>query len=222
MSTSAGCAASPIQRAAISYQGLQRIETYPVPEPALREAVLNALIHKDYTSGVPIQISVYSNQLLIWNPGQLPPDWTVRKLKSKHSSQPYNPAIANLFFRAGEIEAWGRGIEHIYAACREAGAPEPEIEYEQTGLWMKFFFAPELVEQNAKAEGVSETPVETRAKTPDLVLAALAATPEQTLAQVALSIGKSLSAVERVAAKLVKEHKLRFIGPKKGGRWEVR
>jgi len=56
----------------ITYEGVQRVETYPVPEAALREAVLNALIHKDYTSGAPIQISVYADHLMIWNPGQLP------------------------------------------------------------------------------------------------------------------------------------------------------
>jgi ATP-dependent DNA helicase RecG len=46
-------------KAWISYEGLQRIETYPVPEPALREAILNAVVHKDYASAIPIQISVY-------------------------------------------------------------------------------------------------------------------------------------------------------------------
>jgi ATP-dependent DNA helicase RecG len=59
-------------KAWISYEGLQRVETLPVPEPALREAILNAIVHKEYASGVPVQISVYSDQLMIWNPGQLP------------------------------------------------------------------------------------------------------------------------------------------------------
>jgi ATP-dependent DNA helicase RecG len=58
---------------------------------------------------------------MIWNPGQLPPAWTLAKLKRKHASQPFNPEIANVFFRASEIEAWGRGIELIFAACRDAG-----------------------------------------------------------------------------------------------------
>jgi len=100
-------------RAGITYRGIQRVETFPVPAEALREAVLNAIIHKDYASGVPIQISVYPDKLMLWNPGALPHDWTVQKLKAKHPSQPFNPDIANAFFRAGEIEAWGRGIERI-------------------------------------------------------------------------------------------------------------
>jgi len=100
-------------KALISYEGLQRIETYPVPESALREAILNAVVHKDYGSGIPIQISVYPDKLMIWNPGQLPSDWNVETLLRKHSSEPFNPDIANAFFRAGKIEAWGRGIERI-------------------------------------------------------------------------------------------------------------
>ena len=130
-------------KAWITYDGLQRIETWPLPMPALREAVLNAVVHKDYTRGTPIQISVYPDKLMIWNPGELPLDWTVEKLLGKHASIPFNPDIANVFFRAGMIEAWGRGIERIIEACREAGTPEPEVKYEQTGLWMIFHFLPE-------------------------------------------------------------------------------
>ncbi len=91
----------------ISYRGLQRLETFPIPREALREAVLNALIHKDYSSGTPIQIRVYRDKLRIWNPGELPPTWTADKLLQPHDSRPPNPDIANTFFRAGLIEAWG-------------------------------------------------------------------------------------------------------------------
>jgi len=75
-------------RAMISYAGIQRIETYPVPEAALREAVLNAIIHKDYASGSPVQISVYEDRLMIWNCGQLPEHWSVENRMQKQSSEP--------------------------------------------------------------------------------------------------------------------------------------
>jgi ATP-dependent DNA helicase RecG len=61
----------------ISYQGIHRVETYPYPEAALREAVLNAIAHKDYSSGSPIQIKVYrEGGLFIWNDGEMPNNWT--------------------------------------------------------------------------------------------------------------------------------------------------
>lgn len=128
-------------KAAVTYEGIQRVEIYPVPEPALREAVLNAVLHKDYAAGIPVQISVYADRLMIWNPGQLPPSWTVEKLQQKHASHPFNPDLANVFSRAGEIEAWGRGIERMYAACRAAGFPEPAITCDESGLWVSFAFS---------------------------------------------------------------------------------
>ncbi len=95
--------------AQIRYQGLSRIEEYAYPEPALREALLNAVAHKDYGSGIPIQIKVYDNKIILWNSGQLPESWTVDNLLREHPSIPYNPDIAQAFFRAGLIESWGRG-----------------------------------------------------------------------------------------------------------------
>ncbi len=207
-------------KAGISYRGIQRVETFPAPEAALREAVLNAIIHKDYSSGTPIQISVYQDKLMLWNAGELPPDWTVAKLKGKHSSRPFNPDVANAFFRAGMIEAWGRGIELMLQACRAAQAPEPELLYEQTGLWVTFRFAAAR-EAGTPVKTRVETPVKTRVETPHRILELLRASPEMTLADVAAVIGKSLSTVERASAKLVKEARLRYVGPRKGGHWEV-
>ena len=110
-------------KAYISYEGIHRVETFLFPVQALREALLNAVVHKDYGSGIPIQISVYEYQIVVWNPGQLPQDWTLERLLGKHPSHPYNPLIANAFFRAGYIEAWGRGIEKIHRECREHDIP---------------------------------------------------------------------------------------------------
>ena len=83
-------------KAKITYEGMQRIERYFVPDAALREALLNALCHKQYESGVPIQISVYEDKLYIANCGRLPDNWTADSLMSKHASRPYNTAIANV------------------------------------------------------------------------------------------------------------------------------
>jgi len=215
-------------KAWISYEGIQRVESWPLPLPALREAVLNAVIHKDYASCIPIQISVYADKLMIWNPGELPPSWTIDKLLGKHASIPYNPDVAGVFFRAGMIEAWGRGIERIFDACRAAGTPIPEVEVESTGLWMVLPFLPkqegESPGETTQEAGV-KTPVKTRVKTPvktpERILEILEENPDLALVDVAKAIGKSLSAVERASAKLVQEGRLRRVGPRKGGHWEV-
>ena len=69
------------------------------PESALREALLNAVVHKDYRAAIPIQISVYEDRIVFLNPGVLPESWTLKRLLGKHPSEPFNPLIANAFFR---------------------------------------------------------------------------------------------------------------------------
>ena len=132
-------------KARISYDGLYRKERYPLPMMALREAILNAVVHKDYASAVAVQISVYPDKLMIWNPGHLPTDWTLDKLMAKHASRPFNPDIANAFFRAGLIEAWGRGIERIIEACQQGDYPLPQWQLEPGGLWVTFTFVEKQV-----------------------------------------------------------------------------
>ena len=122
----------------IGYRGIARTETFPIPREAMREALLNALIHKDYSSGNPIQIRVETDRLSIWNAGPLPPSWTAKTLLERHTSQPHNPDIASAFFRSGLIEAWGRGYERITEACREQGTPEPKVESDGNGVWIKW------------------------------------------------------------------------------------
>jgi ATP-dependent DNA helicase RecG len=105
------------------------------------------------------------------------------------------------------IKSWGRGIERIFEACRVAKCPKPQFRPDHSGLWVEFQFP--------------KTTVETTVKTHSLILEYLEKKLKATLAEVAFGINKSLRAVERAASRLVKENKLRFIGSRKGGHWEV-
>ncbi|MBU1821577.1 MAG: putative DNA binding domain-containing protein [Bacteroidetes bacterium] len=125
-------------QAAIRYEGIQRVEEYPYPENALREAVVNAIAHKDYSSGNPVQIRVFPYWLEIWNEGQIPVEWTLEKFLGKHSSKPANPDIAYTFFRAGFIEQWGRGIALIFSECQAHGIPKPSFTYDFHSLEVLF------------------------------------------------------------------------------------
>jgi ATP-dependent DNA helicase RecG len=125
-------------KAMISYEDIYRIETYEYPKEAVREALHNAVAHKDYTGATPIQISIYKDKIMIWNFGQLPENWTVDTLQKKHSSVPFNPDISNAFFRMGYIEAWGRGIRKMNEQCTEAGLPLPLYYHESSGFWVVF------------------------------------------------------------------------------------
>ena len=123
----------------ISYEGIHRIETYEYPKEAVREALLNAVCHKDYSGGTPIQISVYKEKIIFWNEGQLPENWSIENLLSKHPSKPYNPDIANTLFRSGYIESWGRGTLKMINECVKAGVPKPTYYYDMSGFWVEFW-----------------------------------------------------------------------------------
>ncbi len=125
-------------KALISYEGFNRVETYEYPKEAIREALLNAIAHKDYSGGIPIQISVYHDKLMIWNEGHLPENWTIETLLDKHSSKPFNPDIANALFRSGYIESWGRGISKMTEQCFDFRLPAPLFFFKSSGFWVVF------------------------------------------------------------------------------------
>lgn len=92
----------------ITFEGFQRLENDLYPIAALREMLLNALVHRTYM-GATIQMRVYDDRLSIWNEGTLPYGLSLEDLKKEHSSRPRNPVLANACFLGGYIDAWGRG-----------------------------------------------------------------------------------------------------------------
>ena len=122
-------------KALIDYEGITRTESYMVHRDAFREILLNAIVHKDYSSCNPIQISVYNEKVYIWNDGEMPANLqSTEDLFEKHSSKPYNPKLAGIFFRGGLIEAWGRGFDKIKKACQENLCPLPEYTINEDGI----------------------------------------------------------------------------------------
>ncbi|MDO9580457.1 MAG: ATP-binding protein [Bacteroidales bacterium] len=87
---------------------------------------------------MPIQISVYNDKIIFWNEGQLPENWTIESLLTKHPSKPYNPDIANALFRSGYIESWGRGTLKMIKECIDAGLPQPLYYYNMSGFFVEF------------------------------------------------------------------------------------
>lgn len=107
----------------------------PPPEPAakdgelpaatLREALLNALAHKDYAAGAPVQVSVYPDRVTIANVGRPPATWTADDLASPHSARPANPIMAAALTALGATGSWGRGTHLMADACARAGLSAP-------------------------------------------------------------------------------------------------
>ena len=126
-------------KAKITYEHDVRVETYPFPREGVREAIYNALGHNNYAASIPIQIRIEDDAMYISNNCILPKNWTVDTLMRPHKSEPFNPSIAHVFYRAGYIEAWGRGIQKICEACQELGTPDPEYRVLGDDITVKFF-----------------------------------------------------------------------------------
>ena len=101
----------------IRFEGIYRKEEMEYPEEALREAIINAVIHRDYI-GAHTQLKIYPDKLLLWNEGTLPKDIKIADLKKSHPSRPRNELLADVFFKAGLIETWGRGTIKITNECK--------------------------------------------------------------------------------------------------------
>jgi ATP-dependent DNA helicase RecG len=116
-------------------EALQRREIGDYPREALRELVINALIHRDYTALGDIQVRIYDDRLEIWNPGGLPEGVSTDDLRREgHISKPRNPLLAQAFYYAGLVERWGTGTTRVIAACRTSGLPEPDFIEEGGGF----------------------------------------------------------------------------------------
>ena len=120
--------------------GLFEREDEPLfPLAALREALVNALCHRDYTlAGGAVSLAIYDDRLEIWSDGTLPFGLKVDDLKRDHRSRPRNPLIAEVFHRRGLVERWGRGTQKIVELCVKAGHPEPEFVEQAGAVGVRF------------------------------------------------------------------------------------
>ncbi len=105
---------------------LRRQDKPLIPPMALREILVNALIHRDYSiAGGSIHVAIFDDRLEVWSAGRLPTGITPEVLSKDHDSVPRNPIVADVFHRAGLIERWGRGTNRVIEQCRAAGIAPP-------------------------------------------------------------------------------------------------
>ncbi|PWB05834.1 hypothetical protein C5O25_12285 [Paramuribaculum intestinale] len=205
------------------YRIIERKEPLEIPEDALREIIFNSIVHK-LQFGTWNQMSIYDDHIRLWNEGVLPENYTVETLMSKHTSKPRNPKMAQVFYRAGFIEAWGRGYEKIMKAFDKANLKRPEFTVEQGGvtaiIYREIFMS---IRGDAKLNQTEPKPNQNRTKTEQKIqiLELLSETPTITRAEIAEILTLHESSVQRRLEALVKEGKLRHIGPTNGGSWEV-
>lgn len=208
----------------VDFEGMHRREGDEYPVSALREMLLNALVHKKYM-GAAIQIRVFDDKLSIWNEGALPKGMTVESLKTEHNSNPPNPVLADACFKAGYIDTWGRGTLKIFQACKDSGLPEPRIVEKDGGVEVTLFKATtyDLVSEQFRNDfgAISERVRKEFGIKVEETFKLINKYPEYSAEKMAEKLGVTSRTVENHQAKLKKAGYIERKGDNVGGYWRV-
>ena len=198
-----------------------------------REIIYNSLQHKVYNTGVPIQVSVYEDKIYVWNDGELPSTINKDNLFEKHASKPTNPKIAQTFFKAGYVEAWGRGFEKIKEECDKFGVPMPEIEENTGGVMIKCnpsFEYKKLLKQMKSKQIISEPinePINEPLNEPLTdeeikIINLLRTNNNYTKTELAQNLDLSLAKIKRSMTTLKEKGIIERVGSNKSGHWVIK
>jgi ATP-dependent DNA helicase RecG len=193
----------------------------------IREAIVNAVAHRDYTSNGSVQVMVFGDRVEIWNPGSLPPSLSLAQLRQPHGSIPANPLLAEPLYLTQYIERLGTG--DMIRRCREAGLPEPVFLLED-GFRISLgrplpqpsssVTTEETKEESRRQEISGAAPGKASIRR-EQILAMLRSHPEVTIAELARQLNLSDSGVEYNLRKLRQEGWIRREASTKSGRWVV-
>ena len=191
------------------------VETkYEIPVEAITEAIVNAVAHRDYTSNGSVQVMLFRDRLEISNPGKLPLELTIAKLKQPHHSIPANPLLAESIYLAGYIERMGTGTGDIVSKCLEYNLKEPEFIQEEIFkviIWRKT--NKDNVGDNV-GDKLNQTQIE--------IIHLIKQNPYITTSELSDKIGISSRSIERNIAKLKEKEIIDRVGSDKAGYWKVK
>lgn len=192
-----------------------------------REILLNSINHKQYEENNPIQISVYDDKIYVWNDGKFPDDISEQDLFEKHRSKPYNPLIAQRFFKTGFIESWGRGFEKIKKECEEYGSPLPEVEIKSSGVMVKCVPSKVYMELLGKMKSKNEPvndPVNDLVKLEEIerkILEEIENNSNVTRKELAKLLNLSETTIKRKLSNLKQYNIIERVGSDKKGFWKI-
>jgi len=203
----------------ITSESTRRKEILELPEVALREAMVNAVCHRDYLEqGAQVMVEIFDDRVEIYNPGGLPKGLSEKDFGRRSVCR--NPNIASLLLRCDYIEKMGTGIERIRAALERESCPKINIRYDT--MFTLEFPRPTYLKTVATPEPAREkTREKTREITREKMLSLISENPHITTSQLADAIGITPKGIEWQIAQLKKDGLLKRIGPAKGGRWDI-
>jgi len=194
----------------------ERRSKLELPEESLREAVVNALAHRDYRNPADTQVYIFQDRVEIVNPGGLAGGLTVADLGKR--SAPRNPLLFGVLYRMGLVEHIGSGMARIRSALAADGCPEPEFDVNEH--WFTIVF-PRVSSERTTKRTTKKTTKKTTQKTADRMIALLRQEPRATISSMSGSLGISRHGIDWHIRRLRAAGRIRRVGPDKGGSWEV-
>jgi len=197
---------------------LRRKEKWEYPIEAIREALVNAIIHRDYSAQGNIQVRIFDSKLEIWSPGLLPKEITIDDIWNANTrSIARNKLLIQIFYKLGLMENWGSGFSRIISACQKFGIQAPQIE-EVTGAFVMRFYKKKsggIKSGGIKSGGIKSGGIKNGGI--NQVLDFLEKNPGQSTKEIAKNLKIPLRSIERYLQKLKEQNKIEFRGSKKTG-----
>jgi ATP-dependent DNA helicase RecG len=231
-------------RRSAKIEGLYRIEEYEYPEKAIREVVVNALCHRDYSRrGADIKFAIFDDRIEITSPGGLLPNVNIEDLGTG-VSELRNKIIGKIFSESGLIEEFGTGVLRIRKYIEEKGLPQPEFR-DHNGFFKAIFYGVgkdvekisgrEVETKIREVEGEAETGIREVKKEVEtgirgvekltdkqkMILELIKNNPSISKKEMSKTIGIRPSSIDKNITTLKEKGYLKRVGPAKGGHWEI-
>lgn len=207
----------------ISPNQVENIQKWDYPLEAIREIVLNMIIHRDYRSAADSVVKILPDKMEFYNPGELPFGLSIEDLMSNnYSSRPRNKQIADVFKDMGDIEKYGSGIRRVCMMFEEAGFEKPKWEVSSGGILVTVFLKDVRHDTDSDTKNtISEKKESGISTSQKRILELLRGDGSLTLSQISVVLGINLRNTKSNMAKLKRMGLVERIGPAKGGYWKV-